>query len=110
MSNPQYTFKQGKQTVVIFPESFIQLNMESQHHPKLRMELSLHPADEWVERIAEVAAYCNIVLDGFYTLEQLDTLAQELYKILKSMREGHVHIVSGELGMKAVSLKIGGVQ
>ena len=68
-----------------FPEAFIQLQIEMQHHPLLIQRLQKH-AGLGIEVIfAETAHYCgygiNATLDG----EQLEALADVLLSKLKQM-------------------------
>lgn len=62
----------------IFPEPFIQLNLEIQHHPHLQELLSNHPAHEWEIRLAEIACYCEVAVDGDYLPEQIEQLCEIL--------------------------------
>ena len=71
----------------IFPEPFIQLNRELVHHPQLQQLLSNHPAHEWEIRLAEIAVYCEVVLDGDYTPEQIEKLCEILRIKLIARRE-----------------------
>lgn len=57
-----------------FPESFFQLQDEISFHPNLQLLLAKHPADEFEIRMAEITAYCGIVLDGMYTMEDWDKI------------------------------------
>ena len=74
-----------------FPEGVILLNAElaTGLHPRLESLLSNHSgaADEWEIRIAEIAAYCGIVLDGTYPPEQIGELAAILSGRLMVLRE-----------------------
>jgi hypothetical protein len=88
-----YKIQQGKLTLEFFNPAFIALQEETAHHPELRQNLSLHPADKFEERLAEIAAYCNVLLEGYYSPERLVYVAEELLKILKSMRTGEVLIL-----------------
>lgn len=67
-----------------FPESFIALNQEVSNHPELCRLLAKHPPQETEIRMAEIATYCDIVLDGYYTPEDLEKLADILTKKLKA--------------------------
>ena len=66
-----------------FPESFIALNQEIGNHPELCRLLAKHPPQEMEIRMAEIAAYCDIVLDGYYTPDDLEKLADILVRRLK---------------------------
>lgn len=67
-----------------FPESYIALNLEVSNHPELCELLSKHPPQETEIRIAEIAAYCEVVLDGYYTPEDLDRLCDILVRRLQN--------------------------
>lgn len=70
-----------------FPEPFTQLNLEIQHHPILVELLAAHPPHEWEIRLAQIAQYCEVVLDGSYMPEDIENLCNILFKRLISMRE-----------------------
>lgn len=75
--------------ILIFPEPFIQLFREAEHHPKLVQYLSKYPPgleSRLEEKIAEISAYCGIILDGVYTQPELEKLADILYNKLKRKR------------------------
>ena len=77
----------------LFSESRIQLQREVQQHPALCELVANHPVTEFETILAEIAAYCGIVLDGSYTKEDLDKLCDILYWRLRDAR-GAVSIVS----------------
>ena len=52
---------------VLFPEVYFQLQDECSFHPQLQIQLANHPATEFEVKLAEIAAYCGIVLDGEYS-------------------------------------------
>lgn len=70
-------------SLVFFPESFIALNQEVGNHPELCARLAKHPSQELEIRLAEIATYCDIILDGYYTQEDLERLADILVRKLK---------------------------
>ena len=59
------------------------LNKEVTNHPELMPLLAACPPDDLGARLGEIAAYCNIVLDGVYTPAELDNLAGILVHRLK---------------------------
>ena len=67
----------------LFPESYIALNAELNNHPELCRLLANHPPQEFELRLAEIAAYCDVILDGNYTPDDLDKLCHFLWKKLK---------------------------
>jgi 1-aminocyclopropane-1-carboxylate deaminase/D-cysteine desulfhydrase-like pyridoxal-dependent ACC family enzyme len=76
--------------IVMFPEEVIQLNRElaTGLHPKLEAILSEVPGDhDFVERIAHIAAYCEIILDSMYDENELAGLCELLRKRLVDKRE-----------------------
>lgn len=54
--------------VVFFPEELIELNRElaNTEHEVLAKILAQVPADEIEMRIGQIAAYCEVMLDGTY--------------------------------------------
>ena len=69
------------------PEEFIQLHLETQHHPLLMQRLQKHPAGEIELVLAETAAYCDIAVDGEFTHDDLVVLAALcLQKLQKTSR------------------------
>lgn len=68
-----------------FPESFIQLQLEMQHHPLLIQRLQKH-AGLGIEVIfAETAHYCGYAINAEFDGEQLEALADVLLTKLKQM-------------------------
>lgn len=55
----------------LWPEEIIQLNKElaTGLHPKLEKQLA--GMDDFIERFATIAAYCDVALDGMYTSDQM---------------------------------------
>ena len=74
---------------VLLPEGLIALNVElaTGLHPKLAARLANHPADEWEIKLAEIASYCAVVLDGTYSAEEIDRLGFILAGRLEVLRE-----------------------
>lgn len=81
-----------------FPEPFIQLNLEIQHHPILVELLAPHPAHEWEIRLAQIAQYCEVILDGQYMPEEVENLCSILIAKLVSMREDNRGLLVIETG------------
>jgi len=71
-----------------FTESEIALSREIGNHPILMERLSKHPPQEKEIRLAEVASYCDIVLDGTYSPDDLDRLCWVLWRKLKEKNTG----------------------
>ena len=72
-----------------FPEEYIELNKElcTGYHPKLAEIISKIGMDDLDLKLANIAAYCAIALDGEYRLEDRVNLCRILTKELVKMRE-----------------------
>lgn len=59
----------------IWPDELIQLNQEVRNHPILMNLLGNHErndaVNEWETKLAEIAVYCEVILDGTYNEEEL---------------------------------------
>lgn len=66
-----------------FPPVVQAVNREIENHPLLSSLLAAHPGADLETRIGIIAAYCNVVVDGYYLEEDLETLFHLLYKILR---------------------------
>ena len=60
--------------IVLFDPHRIALQEELRNHPELCELIAKHPADQFEVRLAEIAAYCEVLLDGYYTEEELSNL------------------------------------
>ena len=71
----------GKYTFELFPQEYIDLNKELYEggHDKICNILGQYSADEVDIKLAQIASYCEVMLDGDYTLEN----RMQLCKILK---------------------------
>lgn len=78
----------------LVPQQLLDLNDEVQHHPDLQKLLVNHNPAELEIMIAEIAAFCGVVLDGYYTQEDIIRLAEILRKKLYERRTGLVIINS----------------
>lgn len=74
--------------IVQFSEALIELNREVANHPELVELLARQESPEMEVRLAEIAAYCEIVLDGFYDQHDIAKIADECIRRLKSKRVG----------------------
>lgn len=72
--------------VNLFPEALITLNRECAEHPVLMDRLANHPMIEWEVKLAEIANYCEVVLDGDYMPEDIDNICDILYRKLVAKR------------------------
>lgn len=71
----------------IWPQELIELNQEILNHPKLQERLANHPVAEWEIKMAEIALYCEVIVDGDYLPEDMQRLAGILYRKLIERRE-----------------------
>lgn len=73
-----------------FPEVFLQLQEECGYWPDLIEILGTVQANEFEMKMAHIAAFCEIILDGVYDQESLEKLAEICLKRLKDKRTIHV--------------------
>ncbi len=71
----------GKMVFELFPQEYVDLSAElaTDFHPKLDAILSRFPYEELDMKLAQIAAYCEVGLDGVYDLPG----RMKLCKILK---------------------------
>ena len=83
------TLSNGKMVFEYFPIEYIELNIEivSQPHPKLQEILSKFPADDIDMKLAQTAAYCEVMMDDCYTFEDRTRLCKILRERLVLLRE-----------------------
>lgn len=72
----------------MFSEHRNDLAREIPKHPELVELLQKHPQEEFEILLAEIAAYCEVMLDGDYMPEDLDNLSAILYRKLQYKRTG----------------------
>ena len=70
-----------------FSPSRIALGREVNHHPDLVALLQKHNQAEFEIILAEIAAYCEVVLDDTYTQEDIDKLCDILWDKLRKKRQ-----------------------
>jgi len=84
--------------LVEHPMEFIELNVEISHHPDLIRKLNelmiLTPNAGFEEKLAEIAAHCNILLDGLYDGEDQKGIATLCTKRLQEMRTGILQVIN----------------
>lgn len=88
--NPQVqNWGNGKYTFELFPQEYIDLNLElcTGFHPKLEKIIQGYPMDAMDIKLAQIAAYCEVMLDGDYTLESRRDLCRILKERLILLRE-----------------------
>jgi hypothetical protein len=81
--NPEDT---AKVKLVYFSPARIKLSQECTHHPVLLALLMDLPDPDWSEQLAEIAAYCNVAMDGLYSQEDLEILYPQLTKRMVDTR------------------------
>lgn len=69
-----------------FSSEKLGLQEEVSKHPELMRLLANHPAAEFETKLAEIAAYCEVVLDGVYSPEAIDKLCDILTRKLYEKR------------------------
>ena len=74
----------------MFSQHRLDLHQEVRKHPVLVDLLQKHPQEEFEILLAEIACYCEVVLDGDYTPADLDGLCKILYEKLVLKRTGIV--------------------
>ena len=76
--------------IILWPEEIIELNRElaTDLHPKLVALLhGLPESTAFQDRIAHIAAYCGLVVDGMYDPEQIAKLCALIIPRLQEKRE-----------------------
>jgi hypothetical protein len=67
----------------MFSESKMAILRKVKEHPPLQtLLLQYDLRTQWPDALGEIAAYCNIVVDGMYTQQELDRLEDILYREL----------------------------
>lgn len=66
------------------------LTKEVKNHPQLLALLANHPVDEFEIKLAEIAAYCEVILDGEYSQGEIRHLCKILTEKLIHKRTGIV--------------------
>jgi len=79
----------GKYILEFFPAEYITLSQElaTGLHPKLEIILAPLGPDAIDMRLAYIAAYCEVILDGDYSLNDRIKLCGNLYRLLVTKRE-----------------------
>jgi hypothetical protein len=78
-------YSNGKYVFELFPESFIQLQLEMQHHPLLIQRLQKHAGLGMEVIFAETCHYCGYEINAELDGEQLEALADVLRGKLAEM-------------------------
>jgi hypothetical protein len=66
--------------------NFLHLQKEVLNHPKLCEYIDKYKGGEMELKLAEIATYCNVIVDGDYSPDQLNELAGILTKRLQHIR------------------------
>ena len=82
----------GKIVFDMFSEERIELMREVNRHPPLVEILNRVPDATWEERLAMIAAYGMIMVDGYYSQEELERLYEILITKLRDMRAVALHM------------------
>jgi len=72
-----------------FPQEYIALKKEVQNHPDLL--IALYTATGFEESIGTIAAYCDVILDGSYSPEDVVKLCDIL--VMKLKQKGSLILV-----------------
>ncbi len=83
---PEPIHQQGQLKYELFPEVMNQLRVEIDHHPKLLEILHNQPDKNIYVAIQEIAAYCEILLNGDYDKDDILKLAEKLVWRLRAKR------------------------
>lgn len=92
MSFPPNPYSNGKFIFEIFPDEYIALNREiaTQNHPKLQAIIAQIGVDDLDMKLAQTAAYCEVMLDDVYSLHDRIKLCKILTEKLVLLREPEV--------------------
>ena len=86
------TYKADRRTLVFFSSVRQALNKEVTQHPALGELLRNHPASEFELRLAEIAKFCGVALDGEYYGDDIDNICSLCLDELKK-RSSVSHII-----------------
>lgn len=81
--NPIYSLSNPNLKLEFFPESLQALTQEIYNHPRLLQILHAQTDKDVYMQICEIAAYCDIVLAGDYSRDDVIRLADKLTWELK---------------------------
>lgn len=63
-----------RRTLVYFSPAQLALNQEVLKHPKLMERLDSKRTADFELKLAEIASYCGILLDGYYVQNDIDNI------------------------------------
>lgn len=78
-----------------FDERAIALQEECLKHPELMQVLSQFRNESSSEKLAAIAAYCGVIVDGAYTEEDCNKLAETLTTKLREKRTLILEVSAG---------------
>ena len=70
-----------------FETELIELRKEIENHPALMLILQAQQSPDIYVHIAEIAAYCDVLLDGTYSKDDILEICEVCRKRLKDKRE-----------------------
>ena len=82
-----------------YPQVLLELAKEIVHHPKLFEILYGVKVDDTERLISETAAYCGIIVDGYYSQEEIEKMYVVLLKELQGKRIAPNIIVPGNISI-----------
>lgn len=92
-SDKEFRNLTGKVQVQMFPEHWINLNVEVGKHPVLGKILAEQGDRDAYVLLAEIAAFCGVVLDDTYTKQDIKELCELLTRKLQEARIINVSVL-----------------
>ena len=86
MSNDSNLPTAGRYKLDYFPEELNALRVEISNHPALMERLAGQDEKDVYVQISEISAYCGVLLDGFYSRQDIITLCGKLTDQLRAKR------------------------
>ena len=83
--------------IEMFSEARIRLSREVARHDKLCEVLRPLEGEDFEIKLAAIAAYCGVVVDGAYTQREIDALCDKLLDRLYKKRTGLLVLVGKTL-------------
>jgi len=81
--------------IMLIPRYWVELNRELAHHPELMAALSHYGMHELLEKLGEIAAYCSVLLDGYYMEDNVEHIVVGLTQKLRDRRASNIIVVGG---------------
>lgn len=73
---------------ITIPEEYIELQKEVHLNPDMPKVLE-NTTDDFEVKLAAIAAYCGIILDGAYDQHDMCVISKKCTQILRDKREGN---------------------